>query len=176
MDYLAGQQNEAGQAIGYEEASRRWTSGNTKERIWVEEQADNFIRSQASHLLDLQNLDDWQEPSSKTIPDVKGQTEIELIADQNKEDITLVRANADATHKRSDSRYNSLTRSVSEIVASSSDSIEQQQTQIQTDVQGQGLSDANSGLIDRNERSKPEKQSNLSKFHFLTGETRLLNN
>ena len=176
LDFMASQQNETGQAIGYEEASRRWTSGNAKERIWVEEQADNFIRSQASHLLDLQNLDDWQEPSSKTIPDVKGQTEIEFIADQNKEDISHERANSDAVHKSSDSRYNSLTRSVSEIAASSSDSIEQQQTQIQTDVQGQGLNDANSRLIDRNERSTHRKQSNLTKFHFLTGETRLKDN
>ena len=84
--------------------------------------------------------------------------------------------NPDALLKSSDNRHNSLTRSVSEIAASNSDSIEQQRTQIQTDVQGQDLCDANSGLIDRNERSTPRKQSNLTKFHFLTGETRLNDN
>ena len=94
LDSMAGQQNETDQVIGYEEVSHRWTSGNAKDRMWVEENVDNFIKSQASHLLDLQNLDEWQEPSSKTIPDVKGQTEIELFADQNKEGITLERMNA----------------------------------------------------------------------------------
>ena len=115
-------------------------------------------------------------PSNETIPDIKSQTEIEFIGDQNKEDITLEKVNADALHKNSDSRYNGLRRSVSDIAASSLDSIEQQQTQIQTDVQGQCLSNANSGLIDRNERRKPKKQSNLTNFHFLTAETRLNDN
>ena len=35
LDYMEGRQNETGQATGYEEASRRWTYVNSKERIWV---------------------------------------------------------------------------------------------------------------------------------------------
>ena len=65
---------------------------------------------------------------------------------------------------------------MSEIAASDSDSIDEQRTQIQTDNQGQGLSDANSELIDRNESSKPKKQTNLTNFHFLSGETRQKDN
>ena len=95
LDYLSNQSNGYGGTVGFSEASRRWTSGETTDRRWIEEQAHNFIRNQAQQLLERPNLVDWQQPSNSPISQVGRQEDIESFANSNQSNITTLRSTGD---------------------------------------------------------------------------------
>jgi conjugal transfer mating pair stabilization protein TraG len=67
LQHMADQDRGDGHAVGMEEASRRWTSGDLGDRMWVERQAREFIDTQADQLLELPEVDGYAGPAS--LPD-----------------------------------------------------------------------------------------------------------
>ena len=64
LEHMATQDRGDGHAIGFNEAARRWTSGDLSDRMWVEAEAREFIDDQASHLLDRPALEGFRQPPS----------------------------------------------------------------------------------------------------------------
>ena len=74
--------------IGFAEASRRWTSGKSADRLWVREQAQQFMQNQANQLLEQPSLENWQKPSEPTIAQEIGQNDIERVSNTNRSRIS----------------------------------------------------------------------------------------
>lgn len=63
LDHMASQDRGDGYPVGMAEASRRWTSSELQDQMWVEGEARSFIGSQADHLLERPELSGWRAPS-----------------------------------------------------------------------------------------------------------------
>ncbi|MEM9838019.1 MAG: conjugal transfer protein TraG N-terminal domain-containing protein [Pseudomonadota bacterium] len=77
LSHMAGQDRGDGHAVGMNEATRRWTSGDLADRLWVERQAREFIDTQADELLDRPDLGGFVMPQREGIDGPASFTEIE---------------------------------------------------------------------------------------------------
>ena len=134
LDYMSKQENENGTPIGFAEASRRWTSGKSADRVWVQEQAQKFMRNQANQLLERPSLENWQKPSEPTIAQEIGQNDIARVASTNRSKISNLSDREDQYQtdpvKRNSPSPGELTEIHQQIVDSHSDSVSQKRTTV----------------------------------------------
>lgn len=96
LEHMSMQDRGDGHPVGVSEATRRWTSGELSDQIWVEGEAREFIGSQADQLLERPYLEGWEAPSEGAIPSVRGPHSVEFVADQNYEAATGMRDQGEA--------------------------------------------------------------------------------
>ncbi len=180
LDYMSNQENDQGGAIGYTEASRRWTSGDKADRLWVEHQAQNFIYEQANQLLEQPTLDNWQKPSNIPTTIVKSQEDIEQIASFNTSKISDLNNRKDQylndPIRDNGSSFGDITKNHRKTVQQNTDPIEQRQKALQTSSNEVIGDKTNRFASVTNAKNDSDLKIYRSKTHYLTGKSRLEDN
>lgn len=96
LDHMAGQDRGDGHTVGIAEATRRWTSGELADQIWVEGEAREFIGNQADHLLDRPDLAGWERPSGASLPDVRSGASVRMAAEADFAEAAQLRDEAES--------------------------------------------------------------------------------
>jgi hypothetical protein len=93
LQHMAEQDRGDGHSVGMEEASRRWTSGDLDDRMWVERQAREFIDTQADQLLELPEVDGYAGPASRPDAVPASFDDIRAVGADNLGEAERIRAN-----------------------------------------------------------------------------------